>query len=69
MTCITYLCAKATEVNISGGLRTGTSIPEHGLSCNFSHHISRILHDMDKKVSPEDRPTHSNHKLNNSYTH
>ena len=43
------------NVGNSGDLRTGTPISEHDFSFNFSHHISRILHDMDKKVSPEDR--------------
>ena len=41
----------------SGGLRTGTPIPEHDFSCNFSHHISRTLHYIDKNISPEDSST------------
>ena len=36
----------------SGCLRTGTPISEHDFSCNFSHHISRTLHVMNKKVAP-----------------
>ena len=37
---------------VSGGLRTGTPISEHDFSCNFSHHISRILHVVTKEVAP-----------------
>ena len=36
----------------SGGLRTGTPISEHDFSCNFSHHISRTLHVVNKEVAP-----------------
>ena len=38
--------------NHSGGLRTGTPISEHDFSCNFSHHISRTLHVVNKEVAP-----------------
>ena len=51
-----YRIATPTPV-YSGGLRTGTPIPEQEFSCNFSHHISRTLHYMDKNVSPEDSST------------
>ena len=37
---------------ISGGLRTGTPISEHDFSYNFSHHISRTLHVVNKEVAP-----------------
>ena len=42
--------------NYYSGLRTETHISEHDFSCNFSHYISRRLHDMDKEVAPQDRP-------------
>ena len=35
----------------SGGLRTGTPISEHDFSYNFSHHISRTLHVVNKEVA------------------
>ena len=45
------------NMTYSGGLRTGTPISEYDFSYNFSHYISRRLHDMDKEVAPQDRRT------------